>query len=211
MSLDVARWLDDLADGLSEHGWMSFDMTPWLGSQLLQSLQQEIIVLDQSDALKAAGIGRGSAPVRDRSVRRDKIAWLQGATPAQLALFECLENLRVGLNQRLFLGLKRVEAHYATYHSGDFYTAHVDSFQGRASRIVSFVLYLNDDWQPGDGGALQIYGRTNNNASDAVILPEMGRVVLFMSEEIRHGVLEAHRTRYSLACWFRQDEIPFLL
>lgn len=207
MSLDNALWLDELAWGLSERGWMSFDITPWLGLALLRALQQEVVALDHSDALKTAGVGRGSAPVRDRSVRRDKIAWLQGTAPPQVELFEFLENLRLGLNQRLFLGLKRFEAHYATYHGGDFYRAHVDSFQGRASRIVSLVLYLNDDWQPTDGGALQVFNRESENEVCGLVLPEMGRVALFMSEEIRHEVLEAHRTRYSLACWFRQDGV----
>ncbi|MFT7337842.1 MAG: SM-20-related protein [Marinobacter maritimus] len=211
MSLDKVKWLDELARGLCERGWLIFDTTPWLGPELLRALQQEIIVLDQSDALKIAGIGRGSVPVQDRSVRRDKIAWLQGSTPTQAALFEFLEGLRAGLNQRLFLGLKRFEAHYATYHRGDFYKPHVDSFQGRASRIVSLVLYLNDDWQHSDGGALQIYSRENECEVGGLVLPEAGRVALFMSEEIRHEVLEAHRTRYSLACWFRQDVIPLPL
>jgi len=209
--LDKVKWLDELAQGLCESGWLIFDTTAWLGPELLRALQQEITVLDQNDALKIAGIGRGSAPVQDRSVRRDKIAWLQGSTPTQAALFEFLEGLRVGLNQRLFLGLKRFEAHYATYHCGDFYKPHVDSFQGRASRIVSLVLYLNDDWQPSDGGALQIYSRDNECEVGGLVLPEAGRVALFMSEEIRHEVLEAHRTRYSLACWFRQDVIPLPL
>ncbi|SHK46380.1 SM-20-related protein [Marinobacter antarcticus] len=209
--MDKAQWLDELAQGLSDHGWMSFDITPWLGIELLRSLQHEIIVLDQNNALKSAGIGRGSAPVRDRSVRRDKIAWLQGVTSPQLALFDFLESLRVGLNQRLFLGLKHFEAHYATYHRGDFYKAHVDSFQGRASRIVSLVLYLNDHWLPTDGGALQVYSRENQSEAGGLVLPEAGRVALFMSEEIRHEVLEAHRTRYSLACWLRQDEIALPL
>ncbi len=209
--MDKAKWLDELAQGLCENGWISFDITPWLGPELLRALQQEIIVLDQSDALKITGMGRGSALIQDRSVRRDKIAWLQGSTPSQAALFDFLDNLRTGLNQRLFLGLKRFEAHYATYHCGDFYKPHVDSFQGRASRIVSLVLYLNDDWQPTDGGALRIYSRGNESDAGGLVLPEAGRVALFMSEEIRHEVLEAHRTRYSLACWFRQDVIPLPL
>ena len=209
--MNKTQWLDELALGLTERGWLSFDITPWLGVELLRSLQQEVIALDQNDALKIAGIGRGSAPVRDRSVRRDKIAWLQGVTAPQAELFEFLKSLRLGLNQRLFLGLKRVEAHYATYHGGDFYKPHVDSFQGRASRIVSLVLYLNDQWQPADGGALQIYNRDSENEVCGLVSPEMGRVALFMSEEIRHEVLEAHRTRYSLAVWFRQDEIALPL
>ena len=201
-------WLDELASGLSEHGWMSVDARSWLGTNLLAALKQEVQILDRTDAMKKAGIGRGNDLVRDRSVRRDKIAWLQGVSAPQAALFEFFEGIRQGLNQRLFLGLKRFETHYATYHCGDFYKKHLDSFKGRASRVVSLVLYLNEGWQAADGGALQVFNRDNDHEVCGTVLPEMGRMALFMSEEIPHEVLPANRTRYSLACWFRQDEVP---
>jgi len=204
-------WLDELASGLSEHGWMSVDARSWLGTSLLAALKQEVQILDRTDAMKKAGIGRGNDLVRDRSVRRDKIAWLQGVTAPQAALFEFFEMIRQGLNQRLFLGLKRFETHYATYHSGDFYKQHLDSFKGRASRVVSLVLYLNEEWQAADGGALQVFNRDNDHEVCGTVLPEAGRMALFMSEEIPHEVLPANRTRYSLACWFRQDEVPLPL
>lgn len=202
------EWLDELASGLSEHGWMSLDARSRLGENLLAALKQEVQILDRTDAMKKAGIGRGNDLVRDRSVRRDKIAWLQGVTAPQAALFEFFETIRQGLNQRLFLGLKRFETHYATYHPGDFYKRHLDSFRGRASRVVSLVLYLNEDWQAADGGALQVFNRDNDQEVCGTVLPEAGRMALFMSEEIPHEVLPANRTRYSLACWFRQDEVP---
>lgn len=204
-------WLDELAEGLSEYGWLSVDARPLLGDAMLSSLCDEVRVLDRSDALRAARIGRGQDKTRDRSVRRDKIAWLQGETAAQAALCEVFESIRCGLNQRLFLGLKRFEAHYATYHPGDFYRKHVDSFHGRASRVVSVVLYLNDQWQETDGGALQVFNRDSDLEICGRVLPELGRLAVFMSEEIPHEVLPANRTRYSVACWFRQDEIPLPL
>ena len=204
-------WLDELALGLSEHGWMSLDARTRLGENLLAALKQEVQILDRADAMKKAGIGRGNDLVRDRSVRRDKIAWLQGVTAPQAALFEFFEVIRKGLNQRLFLGLKRFETHYATYHSGDFYKQHLDSFRGRASRVVSLVLYLNEEWQAADGGALQVFNRDNDHEVCGTVLPEAGRMALFMSEEVPHEVLPANRTRYSLACWFRQDEVPLPL
>lgn len=205
------EWLDALADGLSEHGWLSVDAGPFLGCELLQSLSNEVQILDRSDAMRAARIGRGQDKTRDRSVRRDKIAWLQGETAAQSALFEGFDAIRTGLNQRLFLGLKRFEAHYATYHPGDFYRKHVDSFVGRASRVVSVVLYLNENWQETDGGALQVFNRDSDLEICGRVRPQIGRMAVFMSEEIPHEVLPANRTRYSVACWFRQDEIPLPL
>ncbi|MCK7550015.1 MULTISPECIES: 2OG-Fe(II) oxygenase [Marinobacter] len=204
-------WLDTLAAGLTDSGWMSLDVREKLGRSLLQGLLDEVRILDVTESMKDAGIGRGADLIRDRSVRRDKIAWLQGATVPQQLLLRFLDEVRMGLNRRLFLGLKRIESHYATYHSGDFYRRHVDSFAGRASRVVSLVLYLNDEWASTDGGALQIYSRDSQNKVCGTVLPEMGRIALFMSEDIPHEVLPANRTRYSLACWFRQDEVPLPL
>lgn len=204
-------WLDTLADGLSEHGWMALDVGDRLGTPLLAALASEVAVLDRSDAMKKAGIGRGNDLTRDRSVRRDRIAWLQGVTAPQAALFDFFDSMLTGLNQRLFLGLRRFEAHYATYHPGDFYKKHLDSFQGRASRVISLVLYLNEGWQPEFGGALQVFNRENDNEACAQVLPEAGRMAIFLSEEIPHEVLPALRTRHSIACWFRQDEVPLPL
>ena len=73
------------------------------------------------------------------------------------------------------------------------------------------MLYLNDDWGQNDGGELQLYDRQLPEQACARVLPEGGRMVMFMSEEIPHEVLIAGRTRYSLACWFRRDEIPLPL
>lgn len=205
------HWLDELAGGLTEHGWMSQDVGLRLGPGLLRALRNEVQILDRTEALRKAGVGRGQDLLKDRSVRRDKIAWLQGETAAQAALFEFFESVRLGLNQRLFLGLKRFEAHYATYHKGDFYRRHVDSFHGRASRVVSLVLYLNEQWRDADGGALRVYNRESENEVCGIVLPQEGQAALFMSEEIPHEVLPANRTRYSIACWFRCDEVPLPL
>lgn len=204
-------WLDELAVGLTEFGWVSLDLRGVLSDELLSGLQSEVTILHHSEAMQAAGIGRGLDTAHDRSVRRDRIAWLQGETRVQADLFHCLESVREGLNRRLFLGLRRFESHYATYGPGDFYRKHIDSFRGRASRVVSLVLYLNDPWLAADGGALQVFSRDNPNEICGTVLPELGRAVLFMSEEIPHEVLTARRDRHSLACWFRQDEVPIPL
>ncbi|KPQ30461.1 MAG: SM-20-related protein [Marinobacter excellens HL-55] len=205
------QWLDELADGLSEQAWLGVDLTARLPEGLLAALLNEVVILDKTDAMNRAGIGRGANLVKDRSVRRDKIAWLEGCSEPQALLFSFLEQLKAGLNQRLFLGLKRFEAHYATYQSGDFYKRHVDSFRGRASRVISLVLYLNDDWGLEDGGELQVFSSHDECRPVGLVRPESGRAALFLSEEVPHEVLPARRTRYSVACWFRQDEVPLPL
>jgi SM-20-related protein len=198
-----AGWLDAIAGGLSERGWLSVDVRPVLGDELLSSLGDEVRILDRSDALRAARIGRGPDKTRDQSVRRDKIAWLQGETAAQAALFRVFESIRAGLNQRLFLGLRRFEAHYATYHPGDFYRKHVDAFRGRSNRVLTTVTYLNPDWQDNQGGELLMYDEQAQPVSR--LLPTLGSMVIFLSEEFPHEVLAAKRTRFSIAGWYRNN------
>ncbi|WP_227546084.1 2OG-Fe(II) oxygenase [Marinobacter fonticola] len=201
------QWLDTVSDELAEFGWTQHSIEPLVSPGLLENLHQEVTTLHRTEAMKSAGVGRGADHVQDRSVRRDHIAWLHGETLAQQSLFVLFERIQVGLNQRLFLGLKRFEAHYATYEPGDFYRCHLDSFRGRSSRIVSLVLYLNEGWRLTDGGLLQVFNRDNPNEVCGSVLPEAGRVVLFVSEEVPHEVLPAQRTRHSIACWFRRDPI----
>ncbi|MED5466435.1 MAG: 2OG-Fe(II) oxygenase, partial [Pseudomonadota bacterium] len=177
-------WLDELADSLSEKAWIELDLLGHLPVGLIAALRNEVEILDRTEAMGRAGIGRGADLTRDRSVRRDKIAWLDGYTAAQSELFRFFDALRVGLNQRLFLGLKRYEAHYATYQPGDFYKRHLDSFRGRASRVVSLVLYLNEGWQLQDGGELRVFSPDNEDQMVGLVRPEAGRAALFLSEDV---------------------------
>ncbi|MGM0953154.1 MAG: 2OG-Fe(II) oxygenase [Pseudomonadota bacterium] len=204
-------WLDDLADHLGEHAWMELNLATRMPTGLLEALRNEVTILHNTDAMRRAGIGRGEGLTRDRSVRRDQIVWLEGFTEPQAALFRFLDELMAGLNRRLFLGLKRYEAHYATFQQGDFYKRHLDSFRGRASRVLSLVLYLNEDWGLEDGGELRVFSPRDENSVTGVVRPEAGRAALFLSEEVPHEVLPANRTRFSIACWFRQDEVPLPL
>lgn len=210
LSLDSAdqQWLDHIANELAEWGWLTLDVSSRLGGDLLARLRREVNILEETAAMERAGVGRGSGFTRDRSVRRDRIAWLDGESPAQQQLFGFLEQIRVGLNRRLFLGLQRFESHYASYQSGDFYRRHLDSFRGRASRAVSLVLYLNENWQLDDGGELQVFNRESPDEVCGRVAPESGRAVIFLSEEVPHEVLPARCRRQSIACWFRQDVVP---
>ncbi|WP_323750801.1 2OG-Fe(II) oxygenase [Marinobacter sp.] len=204
-------WLDALADGLAGAAWVEIDLASRVPAGLLRALKHEVEILDKTEAMTRAGIGRGADLLKDRSVRRDKIVWMDGASAPQVELFRFFDRIREGLNRRLFLGLKRYEAHYATYQPGDFYKRHVDSFQGRASRMISLVLYLNDNWGLEDGGELRIFDSADHESPVGLLRPETGRAAFFLSETVPHEVLPARRTRYSIACWFRQDEVPLPL
>lgn len=172
-------------------------------ADLLQALHDEILLANQEDDLQIAKIGRLENHTLSKSIRRDKIKWLDGSTAAQKLLFIELEYLRYEINKNLMLGLFDVEAHYAIYKKGDFYKKHLDSFKGSTNRIVSLVIYLNKNWQEGDGGLLNIYKNIDDKTPTSFTSPRWGNAILFLSEETSHEVAVSNQLRYSIAAWFR--------
>jgi len=192
---------DEAAEALGEQGWWAGEAT--IESALLSSLISELNGLREADRLERAGIGRDLDFQLDRDVRRDFISWInRGSSPVQARLLDHLEQLRIALNRRLFLGLFEFEGHFAHYPPGGFYRRHRDSFRGAANRLVSLVIYLNEHWQAGDGGELVLY-TDDEQAELATIEPRAGTLALFLSEEVPHEVRPAGRDRLSIAGWFR--------
>ena len=142
----------------------------------------------------------GAAQLRP-DIRGDSICWLgEPLWPAERAVLERIENLRLALNRAAFLGLFDFEAHYARYPPGAGYAPHVDQPHGAAQRRVSLVLYLNHEWQPAAGGELCLHGA---DGMDQRIEPRGGRLVAFMTAGREHAVLPATRIRWSLTGWLR--------
>lgn len=191
-----------MADQLAQAGWYHGEGLG-LEPEQLQALQAEVRTLHRSGQLAPAAVGRGHGKMLDSSIRSDRTAWLDGQSQAQAALFQRFSQLQQHLNRSLYLGLTHFEAHFAAFEPGAFYRPHRDSFRGRASRVVSLVLYLNDNWDAKDGGELRIYASDGSVAAD--ILPNSGHAACFLSEDILHEVCPAQRLRYSIACWFRAD------
>jgi SM-20-related protein len=114
-----------------------------------------------------------------------------------------MEAVRVNLNRALYLGLFEFEAHFAVYAPGAFYRAHLDNFRGTSARIVTAILYLNEDWQTVDGGQLRLYTTGEEGGEYVDLLPEAGQWILFDSARFWHEVLPARRERFSLTGWLR--------
>jgi SM-20-related protein len=149
----------------------------------------------------AGRIGGAGVEQRLEGVRGDFTCWLQEPLlPPERNLFEQLEQWRLHLNRDAFLGLFDLEVHYAKYPPGAGYARHVDQPRGTTSRKLSVVLYLNSEWQSGDGGALRIH----RGAGDFIdIEPLEGRLVCFLTPDREHEVLAARRERLSISGWFR--------
>ena len=192
-----------LIDNLAAKGWAHAETA--LPEALTQALRLRLETLDAADALKLAAIGRGDSQMKAAAIRRTQIRWLEGHDPAERQFLEGCEALRREINRALFAGLFEFEAHFARYPAGGHYARHLDAFADRPrDRVVSLVAWLNDKWQAGDGGELDLWsGPDDTGTPVATVAPRSGDLLLMMSETIPHAVRETRVPRLGLAGWFR--------
>lgn len=189
-----------MLDNLIQRGWSQHNL--FFTPELVMALAAECLALQAVDSLQLAGVGRGKLHEIATNIRGDQIHWLEaGLSLACDQYLEVMENLRLVLNQNLFLGLEEYESHFAFYAPGTSYIKHIDRFRDNDSRTISAVLYLNQDWLPEQGGALRLHP-TGECTED--ISPLACRLVLFLSAEMAHEVLPATRDRLSIAGWFKR-------
>lgn len=188
-----------LAD-LQTKGWSVQD--DFFSADFTDALMDEVENIQNAYMLQA-GVGRKQDHQIILDARRDYIQWIDPNKPIKKDFLKTMEELRVALNRRLFLGLFDYEAHFARYEAGAFYEKHIDAFKGESNRILSTVLYLNDNWQDGDGGELVVYDEIDPNIELGRFYPKKGRLAVFLSECFYHEVVVAKRTRHSIAGWFR--------
>ena len=190
---------DEIALAIETHGYIILPSA--LPPALTDALYFTLKDLDLA-CFKQARIGREEREIDNPFVRSDRILWIDGEQPALKEYLDWMEQLRLAVNRRLFLGLFDYECHFAYYAKGAFYKKHFDAFQGERNRVLTTVYYLNPNWQPQEGGQLQIYSPADGTLMETV-QPSYGQMVVFLSERFPHEVVPAQRERYSLAGWFR--------
>ena len=191
--------IDEIADALQQQGFIQ--LTDFLPDWLATELQQEAKRLS-SIGFKPAGIGRQNNLQLNTQIRTDSTLWLEGESLQQQAYLQCMEQLRIGLNRRLFMGLFDFECHFSHYAEGDFYRRHLDAFKGRSNRILSSVFYLNENWHKNDGGDLLLY--VDDQPSPLLVVPPLfNSCIIFLSDVFPHEVLVSYNDRYSIAGWYR--------
>lgn len=191
-----------IVEALYSRGYVVIEQV--FDNNYLTSLLKQLIDLNPH-AFQPAGIGRDSDYQKNQFIRSDRIHWLDGDETFLGSYRQWAEALRLAVNRRLFLGLYEYECMFAHYPKGAFYKRHIDAFQSGINRRLSTVLYLNPNWGPNDGGELVLYAPDSEQVL-ARVLPHMGTMVLFLSEEFPHEVLAANRARYSLTGWYRVNE-----
>lgn len=196
--------LPSYIDRLAEDGWVVVD--DFLNPAQIRALRDEGARRLEAGEFHRAGVGRAQQQsVRD-DIRSDAVRWLdpQQHQPAEQPYWQQIEQLQAALNAHLFLGIREGEFHYAHYPAGGFYQRHLDRFRDNDARVISCVLYLNEDWQEGDGGQLRLWLDAEGSREYRDIVPLGGRLVLFRSERFWHAVQPATRPRWSVTGWLRR-------
>ncbi len=198
MDADGAIRADDLIDGLRVHGIAVRD--GFLSASQVSALIGCATSRRERGEFAPARIGTGGSRRRRADLRGDSICWWEEPLlPAERSLAALLETLRRRLNQGLYLGLHEIEQHYACYPAGAGYARHVDQPHGHASRRLSSIVYLNEEWRETDGGMLRCRA---DGGEFHEIEPRGGRLVLFLTEGREHEVLVTSRERLSVTGWF---------
>lgn len=204
---DKKNQFDKIINDLSRDGFsINKNALPAeLSLALFNHLQQM-----HSEKFSLAGIGRGNSHKKRKDIRKDKICWITGTSQAGRDWIEWCEQLQTAVNRELFLGLRGFESHFAHYQAGDYYLRHYDAFRGEQNRVLTVVAYFNHNWNLSDGGELILY-RSDEDELGIRVLPEMGTIAVFLSEEFPHEVKPTWRDRYSIAGWYRVTHFDPLL
>ena len=197
--------MNDLLNAMDLVGWALMPGCLDIADSL--RLREECQEACDAGRFRRAGVGRGSRLEVREDIRRDEVLWIESddGRIEQGGYLAWLELLRLALNERFFLGLFSYEGHFAIYREGAFYKAHLDRHAGTSHRVVTTILYLNPDWQPGDGGELKLWTTPEGKAGAFLLIePRMGTLVCFMAGDFWHEVLPANKARMSITGWFRQ-------
>lgn len=185
------RWIDEL----SEQNYVLID--DFLNAEDYLNIRNFFI--NHLDDFSPAGIGALGQNQVVKSIRGDVTYWLDSKRDEQLQNFwQLVEESLSTLNRYCYLSLSGFEFHLAHYAPGQGYDRHIDQFDQRSNRMISIVIYLNENWQPGDGGELQLI---DAHGKAKVIAPLRNRLMMFKSADVPHEVLPANTSRYSLTGW----------
>lgn len=175
----------------------------FLNSSLANHLKENIIELYSSKQLLTAGIGNQKLVDHDKLIRNDKTYWLDRKhnNKHENDFFNLMDSFVKYLNETCYTGITGYEFHYTLYEKGSFYLKHLDQFRNNDNRKYSMILYLNSEWQDGDGGELCIHHENHLQH----IAPKNGRSVFFKSDELLHEVLINNQPRMSITGWLKTD------
>ncbi len=175
----------------------------FISEELAENLVQRLFELKEQNLLKAAGIGNVAKLTHNAEIRSDAIYWLDRNNNNEFEnqFLDQVDTFVTYLNRSCYTGITGYEFHFALFDKGSFYRKHLDQFQNNSSRQFSMITYLNQNWQPEDGGELCIYDEEKIQK----VNPTNRKTVFFKSDELVHEVLETNKARLSVTGWLRRD------
>lgn len=198
------KWVDELA----EKDYVMIDN--FLSRELYQKLHAFFKRKEEEREFEKAALGDVFSRQVVSEIRSDFTYWIDREKDSEInVFFELLEELIQNLNRYCYLSLSGYEFHFAHYPKASFYKKHLDQFQGRNNRLISLIIYMNNSWQPGDGGELKIYREDD----DVLVEPIANRCIMFKSDVVEHEVLPTNVSRYSLTGWLLHlpQDLSYLL
>lgn len=196
--------LDKLVDSLEQNRYYVSDTL--INNELVRALKDEALSRFELGDFNHAKVGRQMTKRLDQHIRSDKISWISSEPNEQSTAlreyFQFLNIFKEHLNPIFYLGIRSYEGHYAYYDEGAFYKKHVDQHRGRGLRRLSVILYLND-MAESDGGEVVLYDYNNHERVLEIVRPKLGRLLIFISEDLPHEVLASNAPRLSLTGWMR--------
>lgn len=187
------NWLDQLAS----NNYLVID--DFITDQLYEKIQSYFKTCLEDSEFSKAAIGSSEDRQIESTIRGDFIYWLDQQEDSEVSeLFGLFDEVVGQLKQQLFLSLSDYEFHFALYPPKTRYEKHVDQFHGRNNRVISMLIYLNEDWKPGDGGELKIY---ESDGKEVLVEPLAKRLVMFKSDTVEHEVMLTQKHRKSLTGW----------
>ena len=143
----------------------------------------------------------------------DQLALLEPRERAPLGGGPCGERLRFSSRGDLMVAVYPGE--------GSFHGVHIDNQDGDGrttdfGRVLTFIYFLNEGWDEGDGGALRLHLPRECGARDAAVaeahaserspaidvLPALDRMAVFRADRVMHEVRPCPvRHRYAASVW----------
>jgi len=169
----------------------------FLGSSLASLAHARALEHLASGTLARAGVRRGADHDLDDAVRGDSIEWLDEHGDFD-DVWRRFDELRLQLNERAYLGLRRTELQLAHYPAtGAGYQRHRDAFPGDDNRRITAIVYLNPAWLPEHGGQLTLFVDP-----PLTLEPRLDTFVVFRSELIDHEVRPSRADRFAITAWY---------
>lgn len=130
-------WIDDLAN----NDFIVID--DFLPIEDYQKIKDYFAL--KENEFNRAGIGSIHNQVI-AEIRGNFTYWLDRTKDLEMATwFDAANVIKQHLNRYCYLSLAGDEFHFAHYPKGSFYKKHLDQFKERINRIITVLLYLNDD------------------------------------------------------------------